>query len=40
MLEEERLKSTFDRKEMGYFLMGGKEGYEKYISLQKKVAED
>lgn len=38
MLEEERYKNSFDAKELGYVLMGSKENYERYTSMQKKVA--
>lgn len=38
MLEQERYKCTFDTKEMGYTLLGGKEFYDKYAHLQKTVA--
>lgn len=38
MLQEERYKNTFDIKQLGYVLMGGKENYDRYQDLQKKVA--
>lgn len=40
MLEEERYRNSFDVKEMGYVLMGGKENFERFANIQRKVAED
>ena len=40
MLEEERHRGTFDKLDMSYMLYGGKENYDKFVNIQKLVAED